>query len=231
VSVAASRRRILLPRRRGDLVQLLIAAAVLVISALPIERAHVGTLESDIFHVVNRLPDAAYWPVWVVMQLGNLAAVPATALAAVAARRGRLALDLVLAGGAAYVLAKVVKVVVYRGRPGQLLDDVILRHAPAAGHGFVAGHAATVSALAAAALPYLGRRGRWIVVAVAALVCVGRVYVGAHLPLDVVGGAALGWFSGALVHLALGSPGPRPRPERGSRTGPVGAIRSLLVLG
>jgi undecaprenyl-diphosphatase len=35
------------------------------------------------------------------------------------------------------------------------------------------------------------------------------MYVGAHLPLDVLGGAALGWAAGALTHLVLGAPNPR----------------------
>jgi len=36
------------------------------------------------------------------------------------------------------------------------------------------------------------------------------MYVGAHLPMDVIGGAALGWAVGALVHLLFGAPGHRP---------------------
>ena len=45
------------------------------------------------------------------------------------------------------------------------------------------------------------------------LVALARVYVGAHLPLDVVGGAALGVAVAAGVHLALGRP-PGWRPGR-----------------
>ena len=55
--------------------------------------------------------------------------------------------------------------------------------------------------------------------ALAIAVCVCRMYVGAHLPYDVVGGAALGWAAGALVHLVLGAPESRP---------PIGRVRAAL---
>jgi undecaprenyl-diphosphatase len=142
------------------------------------------------------------------MQLGNLLAVPAAGVVALLARRFRLALDLVLSGAGAWLSAKVVKQVAFRGRPGQLLGHVVLRHAPAAGHGFVAGHAATAFALATAAFPYLGKRVRWVVVVLALIVGGARIYVGAHLPLDVIGGTALGVAVGSLVHIVLGSPDP-----------------------
>jgi undecaprenyl-diphosphatase len=39
------------------------------------------------------------------------------------------------------------------------------------------------------------------------------VYVGAHLPSDVIGGFALGWMIGSLIHLVLGAPRGAPDPE------------------
>ena len=47
---------------------------------------------------------------------------------------------------------------------------------------------------------------RWIVVGAAGFVCLARMYVGAHLPLDVVGGAALGVAVGAIARLGFGRP-------------------------
>jgi undecaprenyl-diphosphatase len=144
------------------------------------------------------------------MQAGNVIAAFVAAGVALLFRRVRLAVDLVLAGGGAWLLAKLVKQIVDRGRPPQLLQHVIIRGAPVAGHGYVSGHAATAVALATVAFPYLGKRMRVLVVAVAVIVAFARIYVGAHLPLDVVGGAAMGWAIGSLVHLLLGAP-PRRR--------------------
>jgi membrane-associated phospholipid phosphatase len=57
------------------------------------------------------------------------------------------------------------------------------------------------------AWPWLGRRGRIAGVLLAAAVCLARVHVAAHLPLDVVGGVGLGLLVGGLVRLLLGRPG------------------------
>ena len=94
------------------------------------------------------------------------------------------------------------------GRPAALLEDVQVLGKPAGGLGYLSGHSAVSVALAAVATPYLPPRLRWVAWALAAAVSVARVYVGAHLPYDVIGGAALGHAAGTLVHLALGAPSP-----------------------
>lgn len=171
--------------------------------AQPIDESAVGGLETDVFEWLNTLPGALYPVVWVVMQLGNVVAVPIAAAVSAAFRRFVLAALLLGSGGLAWILAKVVKKLVERGRPGELLDDVVLHGAPLTGQGFVSGHAAVAAALAAVASPYLGRSGRIVAWSLAALVCLARVYVGAHLPLDVVGGAALGVAGGAAFLMVV----------------------------
>jgi undecaprenyl-diphosphatase len=181
---------------------------ILLTATVFIRSDSVGTVETNVFRLINDfpLPSWLYPVVWLVMQFGNIGSVPATAFAAGTARRWHLAVDFAVAGGTIYLLAKVVKMLVERGRPQTLLDSVHILGEPARGLGYVSGHSAVAIALATVAAPYLGRRTRRLVWAAAISVCVFRVYVGAHLPLDVVGGIALGWAAGAAAHLILGAP-------------------------
>jgi membrane-associated phospholipid phosphatase len=199
-------------RRPTDLIWLAAGAVALVLCALPVHPDRVEPLEADGFRLVNDLPSAPFGVVWVPMQLGNFLVVPAAVLAALAFRRWRLAAGLALAGAGVYALAKVVKRFVERGRPSDVLDDVVVRGAAPHGLGFVSGHIAVVTALALVAWPWLPRWGRWAAGAAVAAVFLTRMYVGAHLPLDMVGGAALGVAVGALVRLLLGVPAGPPAP-------------------
>ena len=81
---------------------------------------------------------------------------------------------------------------VRRDRPAILLPGTRGRGRDAAGLGYLSGHAGVAVALGAAALPRLGPRGCALVLAAVPAVALMRVYVGAHLPLDIAGGAALG---------------------------------------
>jgi undecaprenyl-diphosphatase len=193
-------------RRWSDLVWLVLGAALLLLSALPVHADSISDLEAAAFRLVNDLPSLPFAVVWVPMQLGNLLVVPAAVLVALVARRFRLAIGLALAGGGVYALAKVVKHFVLRGRPETVLDDVVVRGAAAHGLGFVSGHIGVVTALALVAAPWLPRRGRWALAAAVAAVFLSRMYVGAHLPLDMIGGAGLGLAVGGGVRLLLGRP-------------------------
>lgn len=169
-----------------------IGLALLAGTIVPLHRDRIGPREQEAFRVVNSLPDELYAPAWTVMQLGALAAAPATAGVALLAGNRVLARRLMTGGTMAWALAKVVKAVVRRGRPAALLGGVRSRGPESRGLGYLSGHAAVSTALAVAAYPYLGRRGRRLAVASASVVGVSRIYVGAHLPLDVAGGVALG---------------------------------------
>ena len=170
-------------------------------TASVVRRDRVGARELAAFRAVNDLPDGVYRPVWVVMQAGALGAAPVAAAVAGATGRRALAGQLLVDGVAAWVAAKVVKRFVERPRPVEFVETMRHRGQEATGLGYVSGHAAVVTALAAAAVPSLGPRGRAAVGATVPTVGLARVYVGAHLPLDVVGGSALGLAVDAAVTL------------------------------
>jgi undecaprenyl-diphosphatase len=201
-----ARRRVDAVRHPGDALRLGAGLATLAVTSVLARTGRPSRFEVDVFWVVHHLPDAVERPVWAVMQAGSLAAVPVIAMAAVLARRLWLARDLTISGLLAWCVAKVIKDLVERGRPDHLLAGV-LRGAHDSGLGFPSGHTAVIAALATAAAPYLPVRARRAVWVLVTLVGLARIYVGAHLPLDVVGGAALGWAAAAFVHLLLGAPG------------------------
>lgn len=206
----ASARASAVYRHPGDVVRLLVGLSVLGLLSVLAAGGVLTRLEGNTFRVLNELPGWLDGPVRIVTQAGWIGAAPLAAAVALAARRRRLAVDLAAAGAAAWVLAKVVKDLAHRGRPGVLLEDVILRGVPATGHGFVSGHAAVAAALATIASSQVSRRTRRRLWAVVWLVAGARVYSGAHLPLDVVGGAALGWAVAAAVQLLRGTPARSP---------------------
>jgi undecaprenyl-diphosphatase len=160
-------------------------------------------VEESAFRAVNRLPSVLHIPVWAVMQFGSLASVFVAAAVALRLTAKRTALGLVVTGTIVWAFAKWVKQFVGRSRPEGALDGVTVHGLRQQGLGFPSGHTAVATALAVVAFPATGPRGRAALVGSAASVGLARIYVGAHLPLDVVGGLALGCFAGTTTLLTL----------------------------
>jgi undecaprenyl-diphosphatase len=198
---ARSPKRVLAAALADPRVRLGAGTAVLLVTAMAARHDHVGRGEAAAFRAVNRLPDSLYRPVWAVMQLGSLGAVPATAGVAALAGDRELAGRLLAGGTAAWALSKLVKRVVRRPRPASLLPGICCRGREASGLGYLSGHAAVAVALGASALPRLGEPARALALSAVPAVGLTRIYVGAHLPLDVAGGAALGLVIDASLTL------------------------------
>jgi membrane-associated phospholipid phosphatase len=187
---------------RSDSIRLGIASAVTVVSALAARTPGLSRAELALFRTVNNLPPSFEFPLAIVMQLGALGAVPGSAAVAVLARNRAVAIELLTAGSIAWLAAKTGKIIVARERPGFLVAEVLLRGRPQSGRGFPSGHAAVAAALATVAGRRLGPGGRLAASLAAGTVALARVYVGAHLPVDSVGGAAMGIAIGSAVAIA-----------------------------
>ena len=198
--------------RRDEMTALAAALIVLVLGAVVVRNGSVPGAEESLFRAVNDLPEALYPVLWPFQQLGSLVIGPIVAVVALVMRRYKLALAAVLATVAKLVVERAVKATVTRERPGTSIGpDINVRgDVSTAGESFVSGHAILVAALATVITPYLPPRWRPVPWVLVALVMIGRVYVGAHNPLDVICGAALGIAVGAAINIVLG-------PRRDSR--------------
>lgn len=204
----------LLVRRQGvDVARVAVAGAIFGLATVVARGDDPGRFQINIFRLVNDLPTAAGPPLLGIMQFGALLAVGVCAAVALLGRRVRAAQALLVAGLSAWALARFLQGVINESPPEVRLRGVHLHGAVTPAHSFPASHAAVAAALATAASPYLSRRTRHLVWAAVFVVAIARVYNGAHFPVDVIGGLALGWGIGSAVHLGLGRPRGTPSPE------------------
>jgi membrane-associated phospholipid phosphatase len=180
-------------------------------------RRHVTSTEKRVFHWANDAPDGLRTPVRAVMQAGTFGTVPAVATLALLSGRRRLAAEAALGGTAAWLLAKAAKPLGGRPRPGGVLRRVRTRESIEGDLGWVSGHTAVSTTLAFTLAPALPPWSRPALAGVVATTGFGRMYVGAHLPLDLVGGAGLGMMIAAAVR-RLGDDVAAVGRRRGSAT-------------
>ena len=180
---------------------------IVVFSVLAARQPVISPVEAGVFHAINGLPNALFPVLWPPMQLGNLVVGTAAGLLVTLIDR-----NLPAAGGV--LLVMVLKLVVerivrremedhlaVRQRPGTSQVGAILRgrDVPTSGPSFPSGHVILAAGVATVVLP-LVPLGWWIAPVVLTLVvAVGRVYVGAHNPLDVTAGLGAGVVVGSLV--------------------------------
>ena len=191
-------------RIREDLAALAVGLAVYAACAVIVSDGKVHGPELAVFHALNKLPGWFRLPMTTVQYLG-VAVVPLVAAAiAGVLRRWRLALAMVLVLPLHPLFERVTKHIVERQRPGTSVHDAIIRgDVPSHGLSFPSGHSICAFSMAAVLWWVLPRRAALAALGVALLVGVARVYLGAHNPLDVVGGSAIGLIIGAGLDLVL----------------------------
>ncbi|MBV9412911.1 MAG: flippase-like domain-containing protein [Acidimicrobiia bacterium] len=196
--------------------RLVVALALVALTTLFASTGNVSASEADAFRLFNDLPRVFTGIALPLLVIGSPVAIVGTALAALTQRRWRLAIELVVAGGAAYGVARLLQHIVDRPGPATAVaqfhhvSQLVVSDKVTLGTGFPSAALAVSAALATAVGPHVrrpvGRAAWWLVVGVA----LARMYAGLDLPLDVVAGVAIGWAVGAALNLALGTPSGHP---------------------
>lgn len=163
-------------------------------------------LDAKIFLHFNLRGYHARWMdrlMWLATQLGNIATATAFALLFLLLHYRRLAVEIVLGTITLWLCVETVKVLTDRTRPFHVLDGARVIGWREPGRSFPSGHTAQTFFLTTLLInrfqPGLG--GTVALYAVAALVGFTRMYVGAHYPRDVIGGAVLGSIWGVVAML------------------------------
>jgi len=186
--------------------------AVLAASVMLARGPAISAGEARVFHIVNGLPDALYWPLWLPMQLGNLAVgTVAGLLVALVDRDATVAIGVILAMALKLVTERVVRRemsdhLAVRQRPATSQVGAARRGSdvPVSGPSFPSGHVILVAAVATIVAPNLAASTAWLPPLAVVLVMLGRVYVGAHNPLDVTAGLGAGLLLGGIIATFVG---------------------------
>ena len=188
---------------------LLVAAFGLVVagtSTAHARRPTIGGAETRVFHAVNGLPGGLYPFLWLPMQFGNLLVGTVAGLGvAVVDHDVTAAVGVALAAALKLLAERVVRqqmdaYLAVRQRPGVSQSGAILRgDVPVTGPSFPSGHVILAAGVGTVVAPILSPAWWWVPLVLTVLVMVGRVYVGAHNPLDVTAGLGAGLVLGGVL--------------------------------
>lgn len=198
-----------LVRRPGDAVGL--ALALLTFTVVAVASPHRTRLGQDLFQLVNNLPDAAQGVFDLFYALGGVWIVFVVATVALAARRRRLARDLVAAGLLAFVAGSVLAALIDGNGASDAVDAIVRTDS---GPSFPLVRTAIVLSLVVVAGPYLTRPLRRAGAALVTVVSLAGLYLAVGTTEDLVGGLLVGYAAGKTVLLALRAPAGRPSVEQ-----------------
>lgn len=172
--------------------------------------ANIMQIEEQFFREINSMAGRFELIDWAMITLSSpntWIIVGLSAFLIILLKRNQKVMDLFISTLIALAAAdltsfRIIKPLFARERPCRILEDVnlILNHCGGS-YGFTSNHAANAFAVWAILASKLGLRSAWSLLALtlASSVALSRVYLGVHFWGDILGGAALGIITAAVV--------------------------------
>ena len=156
-----------------------------------------------LFKTINTRGSRPKWMdgiMWLITQIGSIAFITPLVILFYVGGRPRFAIDLTLGTLTLLFVVTVLKAFADRARPFNLLLETKIVGWKAAGLSFPSGHTTQSFFIATVTINYfrLPLAAAVLLYAIALIVGVTRVYLGAHYPRDVMAGAILGLIWGAM---------------------------------
>ncbi|MDQ3123253.1 MAG: flippase-like domain-containing protein [bacterium] len=163
------------------------------------------SVERPIFDFFNSLPSVFDGVMHAITQLGGAGSILLWAALAYFLINRRAALIVSGTGILGWYIAKFFKSYIGRGRPEALLDTLnLFNDTQFGGFGFPSGHATFVAACVGVLYYQVDKKYRRYLLLSVILVGISRMYLGAHFPLDILGGWALGAVFASTANLLFG---------------------------
>lgn len=182
---------------------LIIGLVLLGVTTLIASRAAVSGFEKSVFEGIFELSDSLE-PIFMgVTLVGMFGLLFLNIGYAWRAKEWFRAIWVIPAALGGYAMTAILKSIIERPRPEQLLGIIPREKSDVIAHdGFPSGHVTIAATLTILLMYQLPRKWRPVLWVVPIFIGFGRIYFGEHMPLDIVGGIAMGMVVATILELS-----------------------------